>query len=121
MPKENCPYCHPAETLPKKADFLKPFNDTAQCVSPLVEKKSATMLSLDDLYHVAQTLESQSQRLRTSFDLVIASQPPSQNDTQVAGCGVPPDCELIGRLEEISRCLRRTLATHEETIELRRI
>jgi len=121
MPKENCPYCHPAETFPKKAEFLKPFNEVAQCTSPLVEKKSATMLSLDELYHVAQTLESQAQRLRTFFGLVIASQPPSPNDNQVAGCGVPPDCELIGRLEEISRCLRRTLATHEETIELRRI
>lgn len=78
------------------------------------------MLSLDELYHVAQTLESQSQRLRTSFGLVIASQPPVPVGGQLAGEPVS-DCELVGRLEEIGRCLRRTLATHEETMELRRV
>jgi len=121
MPKENCPYCHPAEVHPKKADFLKPLNEAAQCIAGPVDQKSVTMGTLDELYRVAETLEDQAQRLRASFGLVIARQPPTSPVDRPVSSGVPPDCELIERLEEIIRCLRRTILFHGETMELRRV
>ena len=120
MLKEHCPHCGQTEALPKKSDFLKPFNEKAQCITNQVEKKSATMISLDELYHVAQTLENQALRLRDCFGLVISSQPSAPNGGQLTS-EPSSDCELVGRLEEIGRCLQRTVAIHEETIELRRV
>lgn len=96
------------------------FQPQAQCIDNQVEKKSVTMMSLDELYHVAQTLESQAHRLRGFFGLVIASQPSVSTGGQLTSES-SSDCELVGRLEEISRCLQRTVVIHEETIELRRV
>lgn len=127
MSKEHCPHCSPSKSY--KDAFAKAgdnamiangFKPQAECVANQVEKRSATMMSLDELYHVAQTLESQAHRLRGYFGLVIASQPPASTSGQLAAEPVP-DCELVGRLEEISRCLQRTVVIHEETIELRRV
>jgi len=127
MPKEHCPHCSQSksykEAFTKAGDnamLANGFQPQAECIANQVEKKSATMMSLDELYHVAQTLESQAQRLRCCFGLVIASQPPAPNGVQLSA-EPPSDCELVGRLEEIGRCLRRTVALHEETIELRRV
>lgn len=135
MKKEYCPHCSPEfanPTGPYIQNSAKAFQEaelkhlqantttTTTTTTAKVEKKSATMLSLNELYHLAQALENQAQMLRDSFGLVIAAQPSAPKDCGQFN-GVPVDCELIGRLEEIGRCLRRTLATHEETLELRRV
>lgn len=117
MPKENCPYCAPVNSY--KEAFVK-AGDAAISATAVQEKRSPTMLSLEELYDVAQSLESQAQRLRNCFGLVIASQPPAPSGGKLVGEPVT-DCELLGRLAEISRCLRRTRALHEVTIYLRRI
>jgi hypothetical protein len=117
MPKEHCPYCAPSNSY--KDAFAK-AGDAAIATTIAPEKRSAAMLSLEVLYDVAQSLENQAQRLRNCFGLVIASQPPAPSGGQLVGESMT-DCELLGRLAEIIRCLRRTRAAHEETIDLRRV